>query len=53
MIPRSAAFAVALFLALPALSQPKVKAAPSDDLRALQATPQDVAEGKRLAQDSC
>jgi cytochrome c553 len=45
------AFALA---AVPALAQPaKAKAAPGDDLRAIYATPQDVAEGKKLAQDSC
>src|SRR3972149_3482480 len=30
-----------------------VKLSPGDDLRALNATPQDVAEGKRLAESSC
>lgn len=45
---------IALFLcAAAALAQPTVKATPSDDLKALRVTPQDVAEGKRLAQDAC
>ncbi|HET7730777.1 MAG TPA: c-type cytochrome [Usitatibacter sp.] len=36
------------------MAQPaRVKPAPGDDLRAVQATPQDVAEGKRVAQDAC
>jgi cytochrome c553 len=40
--------------ALPLLAQPaKVVPAAGDDLRAIQATPQDVAEGKKLAQEAC
>jgi len=50
---KSAALAFALCLALPAFAQPAVKAGATDDLRALQATSQDVAEGKKLAQDTC
>jgi cytochrome c553 len=50
---KRAALAFALCLALPAFAQPTVKANAGDDLRALQATPQDVAEGRKLAQDSC
>jgi cytochrome c553 len=34
-------------------AQPVAKPAASDDLKALRVTPQDVAEGKRLAQESC
>ena len=41
------------FLCGAALAQPTVKPAASDDLKALRVTPQDVAEGKRLAQDAC
>lgn len=49
----AAAFAAALF-ASAAFAQPaKVRAAPADDMRAVLATPQEVAEGKRLAQDAC
>ena len=36
-----------------AFAQPRVKAEPAQDLRALQATPQDVAEGKRVAESGC
>ena len=40
--------------AWPALGQaPKATVAPSDDLRAIQATAQDIAEGKRVAQEAC
>lgn len=49
----AAAVAAALF-ASAAFAQPaKVRPAPGDDLRAVLATPQEVAEGKRLAQDAC
>ena len=41
------------FLCVPAFAQPTVRPTASDDLKALRVTPQDVAEGKRLAQDSC
>ena len=53
ILVRWAAIAVAL-LAPAAFAQPaKVIAAPTDDMRAVLATPQEVAEGKRLAQDAC
>ena len=40
--------------ALPLFAQPaKVVPAAGDDLRAIQATPQDVAEGKKVAQEAC
>lgn len=49
----AAAIAVAL-IAPAAFAQPaKVIPAPADDMRAVLATPQEVAEGKRLAQDAC
>jgi cytochrome c553 len=52
--PGAVALAAALVIAaLPVLAQPKVKAAAGDDLRALQATPQDIAEGRKVAQDTC
>ena len=50
---KRAALAFTLCLALPAFAQPVVKAGAGDDLRALQATSQDVAEGRKLAQDTC
>ena len=52
---RRAAAGVALLLlcAAAAAQVPTVRPAAGDDLRALRVTPQDVAEGKRLAQDSC
>lgn len=51
--PAAAGLAFSL-LALAALAQPAtVKPAPGDDLKALRVTSQDVAEGKRLAQDAC
>ena len=50
----TAALAAAIVIAaLPAFAQPRVRTEPGADLRALQATPQDVAEGKKLAQDGC
>lgn len=53
LAPWAVALAAALF-ASAALAQPaKVRPAPADDMRAVLATPQDVAEGKRLAQDAC
>ena len=45
---KRAALAFTLCLALPAFAQPVVKAGAGDDLRALQATSQDVAEGRKL-----
>ena len=55
VIPRRAfVLAAAMFVTLAASAQPAtVKTAASDDLRSLQATAQDVSEGKRLAQDAC
>lgn len=40
-------------LCVAVLAQPKVKPAPDDDLRAVYATPQDAAEGKRVAETAC
>jgi cytochrome c553 len=50
------AAAACVLAAAPALAAEPAKratAAPADDLSAIEATPQDVAEGKRLAQDAC
>ena len=41
------------FLCAAALAQPTVRPAAGDDLKALRVTPQDIEEGKRLAQDAC
>lgn len=55
VIPRRAfVLAAAMFVTLAANAQPAtVRPAASDDLRSLQATAQDVSEGRRLAQDAC
>ena len=54
LVHSAAALAACLIAATPALAQPaKGRLAPTDELRALQATAQDIAEGKRLAQDAC
>ena len=52
-VARAFAVALGLALSLPGFAQTKLKAAASDDLRALQATPQDIAEGRKLAHDTC
>jgi cytochrome c553 len=51
--PAAAGVVLSLLCAAAAAQVPTVKPAPGDDLKALRVTPQDVAEGKRLAQDSC
>jgi cytochrome c553 len=55
VIPRRAfVLAAAMFITLAASAQPAtVRPSASDDLSSLQATAQDVSEGKRLAQDAC
>lgn len=45
--------ATALLVPLGAAGQPTVKPPAGEDLRSLQATPQDIAEGKRFAQEAC
>lgn len=53
-LARFAAAIAAVLFASVAFAQPaKVRPAPADDMRAVLATPQEVAEGKRLAQDAC
>ncbi len=48
------ALAACLVAGSPALAQtPRARLGPGDELRSLQATAQDVAEGKRLAKDAC
>jgi cytochrome c553 len=54
VIFRAALAAAASALALVASAQaPKVQTSPGGDLRAVQATAQDVAEGKRVAEEAC
>jgi len=53
MMKGSAASLILSLACIAAFAQAPVKAAPGDELKALRTTPQDVAEGKRLAQDTC
>ena len=51
--PAAAGLMLSLICAVAYAQVPTVKPAAGDDLKAIRVTPQDVAEGKRLAQDAC
>ena len=51
--PAAAGLMLSLICAAAYAQVPTVKPSAGDDLRSLRVTPQDVAEGKRLAQDAC